>query len=169
MSASAHPAVASGRLRVVRGPALVVLAVASVALAARSPVLLPDLLLPVVVAGALVGGPVRGALLGLGAGWLVDLVPPGAVVLGTSALTYAACGLLAGAGRREGLASWRWVAVVGALATVALTVGDLVVALLAGSAVSASDVWVRLVLTMLLCALVLPGLVRAEQHLRTHS
>ncbi len=169
MSASAHLAAGSGRIRAVRGPALVVLAVVSVALAARVPLLLPDLLLPVVVAGALVSGPVRGALLGLVAGWLVDLVPPGAVVLGTSALTYAACGLLAGAGRREGLASWRWVAVVGTLASVALAVGGLVVALLAGSAVAASDLVVRLVLTTLLCALVVPGLVRAEQHLRTHS
>lgn len=169
MSASAHLAAGSGRIRAVRGPALVVLAVVSVALAARVPLLLPDLLLPVVVAGALVSGPVRGALLGLVAGWLVDLVPPGAVVLGTGALTYAACGLLAGAGRREGLVSWRWVAVVGTLASVALAVGGLVVALLAGSAVAASDLVVRLVLTTLLCALVVPGLVRAEQHLRTHS
>ena len=169
MSASAHLTAGSGRIGVVRGPGLVVLALVSVALAARTPVLLPDLLLPVVVAGALVGGPARGALVGLLAGWCVDLVPPGAVVLGTGALTYAACGLLAGAGRREGLASWRWVAVVGALASVVLAVGGLAVALLAGSAVSAVDLGVRLVLTTLLCALVVPGLVRAEQHLRARA
>ena len=42
----------------------------------------PDLVLPVVVAAALLGGPVRGALVGLGAGWVVDLCPPGTPVLG---------------------------------------------------------------------------------------
>ncbi len=152
-----------------RGLALVVLAVVAVGLAARTPVLLPDLLLPVVVAGALVGGPVRGALIGLVAGWLVDLVPPGAVVLGTGALAYAVCGLLAGAGRREGLASWWWVAAVGTLASAVLVVGRLFVALLAGSAVSSADLGVRLVLTTLLCAAVVPGLVRTEQRLRAHS
>jgi hypothetical protein len=169
VSAATHPGTGAGRIRVVRALALVALCVGSVALAAHVPVLLPDLVLPFVVAGALVGGPVRGALLGLGAGWLVDLVPPGAVLLGTGALTYAACGLLAGAGRREGLASWRWVAAVGTLTTVVLVAGRWLVALLAGSAVSVADSGARLVLTAVLCGGVVPVLVRAEQHLRARS
>lgn len=164
-----RPLVGTGRVRVARGLALVALAVASVALAARTPLLLPDLVLPVVVAGALVGGPTRGAMTGLAAGWLVDLVPPGAAVLGAGALTYAACGLLAGAGRREGLASWRWVAVVATLACAAHTAGGVLTVLLTGSSVSVRDSVVRLVLTTLLCVIVVPGLVRAEQHLRARS
>lgn len=166
MSTATHLARGGGRVRLARGVVLVVLAVLSAGLAAGTSVLLPDLLLPVVVAGALVGGPVPGALLGLAAGWLVDLVPPGAVVLGTGALTYAACGLLAGAGRREGLAPWWWVAGVGALATAVLLAGGLLVALLSGTGVSVADSLVRLVLTSALSAVVVPVLVRLEQHLR---
>ena len=52
------------------------------------------LVLPVVVAGALLSGPSSGALLGLAAGWVVDLMPPGSQVLGSSALLYAAAGLV---------------------------------------------------------------------------
>lgn len=166
---AAHLAAQSGRVRLTRGLALVALAIAAACLAARTQLLLPDLVLPVVVAGALVGGPARGALVGLTAGWLVDLVPPGAVVLGTGALTYAACGLLAGAGRREGLASWRWVTVVGSLSSVVLVLGGLLTALASGAVVSFADSAVRVVLTALLCALVVPTLVRAEQHLRVRS
>ncbi|KQU66441.1 hypothetical protein [Phycicoccus sp. Root101] len=169
MTTTAHLAAGAGRVRLVRGAALVVLAVLAVAVGARTPLLLPDLVLPLVVAGALVGGPTRGALLGLGAGWVVDLVPPGSALLGTAALTYAVCGLLAGAGRREGLASWRWVAVVGVLCSTVLLGGGAIVALLAGSALSPADTVVRLVLTALLCALTVPALVRAEQQLRARS
>lgn len=169
MSTAAHLASGAGRVRVTRGVALVLLAVASVALAARTPLLLPDLLLPLVVAGALVGGPARGALVGLTAGWLVDLVPPGSALLGTAALTYAACGLLAGGGRREGLASWPWVAVVGLLSSAVLLGAGMLAALLAGSPLSPADAGVRLVLTALLCAVVVPTLVRAEQQLRARS
>jgi rod shape-determining protein MreD len=169
VSIATHVVAGAGRVRLVRGAALLVLAVVSVAAAARTPLLLPDLVLPLVVAGGLVVGGARGALLGLGAGWLVDLVPPGATVLGTGALAYAACGLLAGAGRRAGLASWRWGAVVGTLASAVLVGGGLLVALLEGSAVSLTDLGVRLVLTALLCAVAVPTLVRAEQHLRARS
>ena len=50
----------------------------------------PDLVLLVVVAAALLGGPAKGAILGLGAGWVIDLMPPAAATLGVAALTYAA-------------------------------------------------------------------------------
>ncbi|GAA2738642.1 hypothetical protein GCM10009867_30860 [Pedococcus aerophilus] len=169
MSAAAPLTSGAGRVRVARALALATVAVLAVSVAARTPMLLPDLVLPLVVAGALVGGPVRGSLVGLAAGWLVDLVPPGAVVLGTGALTYAACGLLAGAGRREGLASWPWVAAVGVLASVLLGVAGLLVGVLSGAVVSVADSAVRLVLTAALCALVVPVLVRVEQHLRARS
>jgi rod shape-determining protein MreD len=144
---------------------LVVASVLSVSTWARDADALPDLVLPVVVAGALLAGPSSGALLGLGAGWLVDLVPPAAPVLGTNALLYAAAGLLAGAGRREGPAPWGWVAVVGIGASVVGTAGRIVVALLSGVAVAWSTIGLRMLLTSLLCAITVPGLVRLEQWL----
>lgn len=62
----------------------------------------PDLVLLVVVPAALLGGPAKGALLGLGAGWVVDLMPPAASALGVAALTYAAAGAVAGLWHRDG-------------------------------------------------------------------
>ena len=59
MGAASRPNAGAGRVRGVRGAALVVLALGSVGIAAHTPILLPDLLLPVVVAGALVGVGVR--------------------------------------------------------------------------------------------------------------
>ena len=149
----------------VRGLLLLVAAVASVTLAARSQLALPDLVLPVVVAGALRTGASRGALLGLAGGWLVDLMPPGSSVLGTAALLYAGAGLLAGAGRREGETPFGWVAVVGAASAVLVTTGRLVVAALSGAAVQWQVIGVRLVLTVFLCAVLVPVLVRCEQRL----
>lgn len=61
-----------------------------------------DLVLLIVVAGALIRGAMTGALLGLAAGWVVDLVPPGGHPLGAAALSYAAAGALAGVARRFG-------------------------------------------------------------------
>ncbi len=146
-----------------RGLLLLVAAVVSVALAARSQLALPDLVLPVVVAGALRSGASRGALLGLAGGWLVDLMPPGSSVLGTAALLYAGAGLLAGAGRREGETPFGWVAVVGAACAVLVTAGRLVVAALSGAAVEWPVVGARLGLTVALCAVLVPlsGQLRA--------
>lgn len=148
-----------------RGLLLLLAAATSVVLSARSELALPDLVLPVVVAGALRVGPSRGALLGLAGGWLVDLMPPGAAVLGTAALLYAAAGLLAGAGRREGQAPFGWVATVGAGAAVVVTTGRLAVAALTGAPVQWPVVGAELTLTVLLCAVLVPVLVRCEQRL----
>ena len=65
----------------------------------------PDLLVLVVAAAALARGPVTGLLVGLAAGWLVDLVPPGAEPLGAGAFTYAAVGALLGSLRRYAVVS----------------------------------------------------------------
>ncbi len=65
----------------------------------------PDLLVLVVAAAALSRGPLTGLVVGLAAGWLVDLVPPGAAPLGAGALTYAAVGALVGALRRYAVVS----------------------------------------------------------------
>jgi rod shape-determining protein MreD len=61
----------------------------------------PDLALLVVVAAALVRGPVYGTTLGLVAGLLVDLAPPADGVAGRWALALAVAGWLAGLARGE--------------------------------------------------------------------
>lgn len=148
-----------------RAVVLLLVTLLSVSAWVRDPAVFPDLVLPVVVAGALLAGPSGGALLGLGAGWLVDLMPPGAPALGTNALLYAAAGLLAGAGRREGPAPWGWLAVIGVAASAVEMAGRVVVALLSGVTVVWPTIGLRLLLTSLLCAIAVPGLVRLEQWL----
>ena len=148
-----------------RSLVLLLAAVTSVVLSARTQLALPDLVLPVVVAGALWVGPSRGAILGLAGGWLVDLMPPGSAVLGTAALLYAAAGLVAGAGRREGQTPFGWIASVGAAAAMVVTTGRLAVAALTGAPVQWPVVGAELVLTVLLCAVLVPVLVRCEQWL----
>ena len=117
------------------------------------------------VAGALRTGASRGALVGLTGGWLVDLVPPGSSALGTAALVYAAAGLLAGAGRREGQTPFGWVAVVGAASALLVTTGRLVVAALSGAAVDWQVVGGRLVVTTVVGTALVPLLVRLEGRL----
>ena len=153
----------------VRGLLLLVAAVVSVTLTASSRLAVPDLVLPVVVAGALRTGASRGALLGLAGGWLVDLMPPGSSVLGSAALVYAAAGLLAGAGRREGETPFGWVAVVAAASAVLVAGGRLVVAALSGAAVDWPVVGTRLGLTVALCLVLVPLVVRCEQRLAQGS
>ena len=149
----------------IRALLLLLGAVASVTLAARSQLVVPDLVVPVVVAGALRTGASRGALVGLTGGWLVDLVPPGSSALGTAALVYAAAGLLAGAGRREGQTPFGWVAVVGAASALLVTTGRLVVAALSGAAADWQVVGGRLVVTTVVCTALVPLLVRLEGRL----
>jgi len=62
----------------------------------RLPAGAPDLLLLVVVAFGLVGGPQRGAMLGFGAGLTADLMPPADHLAGQLAFAYTVIGYLAG-------------------------------------------------------------------------
>lgn len=62
----------------------------------------PDLVVLVVVSAALRRGPAYGAVVGLLAGWVVDILPPGGQPVGATALVYAAAGLAAGWSRRFG-------------------------------------------------------------------
>lgn len=82
--------------------------VGMLALGARGVVAPPDLVVIVVVAGALAAGPSTGAVLGLIGGWLLDLAPPVATLLGMSALGYAAAGWVAGRARRLAGHPWWW-------------------------------------------------------------
>lgn len=56
----------------------------------------PDLVLLIVIGLALVVGPTAGAVIGFGAGLLVDLIPPTATEVGRWALVYCLIGYLAG-------------------------------------------------------------------------
>lgn len=83
----------------VRAFLLVVAAIAMTLLPAVLPSA-PDLVLLVVAATALLRGPWAGAVMGLGGGWLIDLIPPGSALLGASALAYLGMGVLLGLARR---------------------------------------------------------------------
>lgn len=152
-------------LRLLRALAVVAAALVAVVLGARVAGPLPDLVLPVVVAGALLSGPSRGALLGLGAGWVVDLMPPGSPVLGSAALLYAAAGLVAGAGRREGEVAVGWLALVVVAASAVPALGRVLLGLAGSASVNLSATAVQWGLTVGLSLVVVPLLIRAEHAL----
>lgn len=125
----------------------------------------PDPVLLVVVAAALLGGPVKGAILGFGAGWVVDLMPPAGAVLGVAALTYAAAGAVSGLWHRDGgrsalmpplatLAAASTVAVIGILGTLA-----------SGWPIAWVDAGWSIALTVFLGLAVVPLLISAERGL----
>lgn len=152
-------------LGLLRAGAVVLAALLMVTLAGRGLAPVPDLVLPFVVAGALLAGRSRGALLGLGAGWVVDLMPPGSPVLGSAALLYAAAGLLAGAARREGQAPMAWLAIVVLAASAVVALGRVALALIATAPVDPGDVAARWGLTAVCAVVAVPLLVRAEHAL----
>lgn len=123
----------------------------------------PDLVLVVVAAAALIHGPVTGALVGLGGGWLLDLLPPGSGPLGATALAYLVVGALIGTVRRYA----DWSPVLPLLATAAglvalLALRGVTSAAGVGRAEVAQLGWTLLV-TMVAAVLLLPGLVRLER------
>lgn len=150
---------------VLRGLAVLLAVLLVVTLGARHVAVLPDLALVLVVAWALLRGPVTGAAVGLAAGWLLDLVPPGSAHLGLQALAYAAAGALAGRARLEGPVAAPRVALV-ALGAAAVVEGVGVVAALAVSApVDLAAVLVQCLLTATVAAVVVPLVVAAERGL----
>jgi rod shape-determining protein MreD len=148
---------------VLRGVGVLVAVLLAVTLAARHVTVVPDLALVLVVAWALLRGPVAGAAAGLAAGWLVDVVPPGSAHLGVQALTYAAAGALAGRARLEGPVAAPRVAVV-ALGAAAVVEGIGVLAALAvGAPVDLVAVVAQCLLTATVAALVVPLVASAER------
>jgi hypothetical protein len=125
----------------------------------------PDLILLVVVPAALLGGPAKGALLGLGAGWTVDLMPPAATALGVAALTYAAAGAVSGLWHRDGGRS----AFLPALATLAAASTVAAIGVLRDATSGWPVPWVAtgwsIVLTTGVGLAVVPLLIRAERGL----
>lgn len=149
--------------RLLRVLAVLVAVLLVVTLGARHVAVVPDLVLVLVVAWALLRGTVAGAAAGLAAGWLLDVVPPGSTHLGVQALTYAAAGALAGRARLEGPVAAPRVALV-ALGAAAVVEGVGVLgALAAGAPVDLLAVAVQCLLTATLAALVVPLVVAAER------
>lgn len=127
--------------------------------------LMPDLVLVGVVASALLRGRVHGALVGLAAGWVVELVPPGGSPLGVTplvlALAGAAAGAFASASSRSalrapaGLAAAASVAALGHVAATALAEGRL----------PPGEVFGRLAATVVAGLLLLPVLLAVDRAL----
>jgi rod shape-determining protein MreD len=148
-----------------RGLAVLVAVLLVVTLGARHVPVVPDLVLVLVVAWALLRGPVAGAAVGLAAGWLLDLVPPGSAHLGVQALTYAVAGAFAGRVRLEGPVAAPRVALV-ALGSSAIVEGVGVLGALAvGASVDLGAAGVQCLLTATVAALVVPLVVAAERGL----
>ena len=125
----------------------------------------PDLVLLVVVPAALLGGPAKGALLGLGAGWIVDLMPPAAGALGVAALTYAAAGAVCGLWHREGGRSAFLPAVVTLVAASTVAAIDILRAVTSGWPVAWAPAGWSIVSTTAIGLAVVPLLIHAERGL----
>ncbi|WP_026181108.1 hypothetical protein [Demetria terragena] len=153
------------RLTVVRAVLLVLGALLAAVVVPRFAPVEPDLLVPVIVAGGLCGGRTTGALLGLAAGWLTDLIPPGTGTFGLSALTYAAAGLLAGALHRH----WRHSPALPALAVcaAALTVQgvSVIASAVEGRPIDLIAALLGVLATTAIGTAVVPALLHHEQRL----
>lgn len=125
----------------------------------------PDLVLLVVVAAGLMQGPLTGGLVGLAAGWVVDLVPPGTEPLGATALVYLVAGVVAGGMRRY--ASWSPLTpLIATAAAVSLVQGVRVVAAAAGAgATTVGQALWGIGLTLVAALVLLPVLVLVERAL----
>jgi rod shape-determining protein MreD len=124
--------------RVVLAAGLVVLAqLLGVTVLARAdwPLATPDLTLLVVVALAVLGGSRSGAAAGLAAGLVADLTPPGAGLLGLTAVAYGVAGAVAGRYHRPGERSVVLVLLAAAAAGTASSVVRALAALAGGAPV----------------------------------
>ena len=116
-------------------------------------------------ASAVVRGPAHGALLGLAAGWVVDLVPPGGSPLGLTALLYAAAGAVAGLFHRSASRS-----LVGALlglaaATVVVELGGVCAAILGDGTMDLPAAATRTLVTLVVGLLALPVVLGVDRAL----
>lgn len=126
---------------------------------------LPDLVLVVVVAAAMLRGPTSGALVGLLAGWVVDLVPPAGHPLGATALVYAAAAALSGLSRRWVTWSPLLPAVVTAAAAAVVELCAWLVTASRGGAFAWADAGWSVLFTTVVGALAVPALLRLERAL----
>ncbi|WP_392545112.1 rod shape-determining protein MreD [Oryzobacter telluris] len=150
---------------VARGLLVLAAVLVAVTMGARGLSPVPDLALVLVVAWALLRGPLVGAAAGLATGWLVDLVPPGPTHLGVTALVYAAAGFVAGRTRVEGPVAAPRVALVALGAAVLVESVAVVGALAVSAPVDLADLALRCLLTATVAAVVVRLVVGAERGL----
>jgi len=127
--------------------------------------LVPDLVVILVASGAVLRGRVPGAVLGLAAGWVVDLVPPSGSPLGVTALLYAASGAVAGSFRRDGGRTALVPAAALLSAAASVQVGRVALTVLADGVTDLAAAASRVAVTLLVGALALPLLIRLDQAL----
>ncbi len=145
-----------------RGAAIVVGAVLVVTLAARQVGLVPDLLAVVVAVIALREGVWGGAVAGMAAGWVLDLLPPGATLLGLSALSYAVAGAVVGRFARIGPVSRLVLSAQAVLACIVVDAVTVVVALARGGALDTGALAGRWLMTATVALLLGPAMVRLD-------
>ncbi len=126
---------------------------------------LPDLVVVAVAASAVLRGSVHGALLGLAAGWVVDLVPPAGSPLGATALLYAAAGAAAGAFHRQGGRGLLAPLAALAAAAVVVTGGELALAVLGDGVVDGAAAATRVAVTVAVGVVALPALIGLDHAL----
>ena len=126
---------------------------------------LPDLVVLVVAASAVVRGPVHGALVGLAAGWVVDLVPPGGSPLGLTALLYAAAGATAGLFHRAAARGMIGALLGLAAATAVVELGRICVSILGDGVVDLGSAATRTAVTVAVGLLALPALLGVDRAL----
>jgi rod shape-determining protein MreD len=126
---------------------------------------LPGLVVLVVASSTVVRGPAHGALLGLAAGWVVDLMPPGGSPLGLTALLYAAAGATAGLAHRAASRSL-FRAILGlAAATVVVEIGGVCVAILGDGSFDLAAAATRTLTTLGVGLFALPLLLGVDRGL----
>jgi rod shape-determining protein MreD len=125
----------------------------------------PDLVILLVAASAVVRGPAHGALLGLAAGWVVDLVTPGGSPLGLTALLYAVAGASAGLSHRSASPSMVGALLGLATATVVVELGGVGLAILGDGTVDVAAVATRTLTTLVVGLAALPVVLGVDRAL----
>ena len=122
---------------------------------------LPDLVVLVVASSAVVRGPAHGALLGLAAGWVVDLVPPGGLARsGSPRSCMPTAGATAGLAHRAASRSLLGALLGLAAATVVVELGGVCVAILGDGSFDLAAAATRTLVTLAVGLLALPRAAR---------
>ncbi|MGW5241345.1 rod shape-determining protein MreD [Monashia sp. NPDC004114] len=125
----------------------------------------PDLVLVGVVATAVLRGPVHGALVGLVAGWVVELVPPVGSPLGLTPLVLMAGGAVAGLFRQVSSRSTSRPVIALLAAGVVVLAVRLASAIIAGGSVDLADGLGRLGSTIAVGLLAIPAFLAVDRAL----
>ena len=126
---------------------------------------MPDLVLIGVVSTAVVRGPLHGAIVGLAAGWVAELIPPLGSPLGLAALVMMVGGAVAGSFRRPSSHSALRPLVALLAATVVVQAGRLASAAAAEGTVAMGRQLGALVTTLAVGAVALPVFLTVDRAL----